>query len=143
MATPSQRTSDPTTQVLLLEKGLETLAARMTRLEEQVQDISNEQHTFYRNSWPQAQAAFQGAATLKDEVSGLRDELRTLQLTLYSNNAAMAQVKLDVDKLATTFRDVAQRTQDDLNGVKKFVWMMTGGLMFISVAAQFIVKLLH
>lgn len=143
MAGATQRPHDPNTHLLLLEQGLETLSNRMSRVEEQVQEINNEQHLFYRNSWPQAQAALQAAANLKTEVSGLRDELRNLQLTLYANSTALTQVRIDMDKLAATFKEAVTSTQQELGGVKKFVWMMTGGLMFISVAAQFLVKLLN
>ena len=50
-------------------------------------------------------------------------------------------IKGDVDKLATTFRDSQAASSKDVQRVQKFMWMLSGGLVVVSVVLQIALKL--
>ena len=135
-------------RVARLEAGASALESRVTRVENAVQRVNDDQQDFYKHAWPPVQTALQTMAQLNGELVGLRADIRRFETTITTNQVTTAAlpgqitaIKGDVDKLATTFRDSQAASSKDVQRVQKFMWMLSGGLVVVSVVLQIALKL--
>ena len=135
-------------RIARLEAGATALDSRVTRVENAVQKVNDDQQDFYKHAWPPVQTALQTIAQLNGELVGLRADIRRFETAIATSQASTATlpaqitaIKNDVDKLATTFRDTQTTATKDAQRVQKFVWMVTGGLVVVSACLQIALKL--
>jgi len=136
-------------RVVRLEAGASALESRVTRVENSVTKVNDDQQDFYKHAWPPVQTALQTMAQLNAELVALRSDIRrfeTAMTTSQVNTAALptqiTAIKSDVDKLAATFRESQAASTKDVQRVQKFIWMVTGGLAVVSIALQVALKLM-
>jgi septal ring factor EnvC (AmiA/AmiB activator) len=79
---------------------------------------------------------------------GLRADIRRFETAMNASQvqaaalpAQITAIKADVDKLANSYRESQQTSGQDVQRVQKFMWMVSGGLVVVSVALQVLLKL--
>lgn len=135
-------------RVARLEAGTGALESRVTRVENSVQKVNDDQQDFYKHAWPPVQTALQTMAQLSNELVGLRADIRRFETAMNASQvqaaalpAQITAIKADVDKLANSYRESQQASGQDVQRVQKFMWMVSGGLVVVSVALQVLLKL--
>lgn len=135
-------------RIARLEAGATAIDTRVTRVENAVQKVNDDQQDFYKHAWPPVQTALQTMAQLNAELIALRADIRRFETTITTSQvtaaavpAQIAAIKDDVDKLAKSYRDTQATATQDVQRVQKFMWMLSGGLVVVSVVLQIALKL--
>jgi predicted nucleic acid-binding Zn-ribbon protein len=135
-------------RVARLEAGAGALESRVTRVENSVQKVNDDQQDFYKHAWPPVQTALQTMSQLSNELVGLRADIRRFETAINASQvqaaalpAQITAIKADVDKLANSYRESQQTSGQDVQRVQKFMWMVSGGLVVVSIALQVLLKL--
>lgn len=134
---------DVETRLARIESAVESLGGRLARAEKCIETMAAEQHTFYMRDWPPVQIALQNVLSLRGDVSALRDEAQRLHVALITNQSTMAALPQQLQALAAALKETETKTSEELHSIKRFVWMLTGGLIITSFAAQTVAKFLH
>ena len=83
-------------RIARLEAGATALDSRVTRVENAVQKVNDDQQDFYKHAWPPVQTALQTIAQLNGELVGLRADRHANNRS--ERRAARAEVCLDGDR---------------------------------------------
>jgi len=143
------------TRVARLEATTEALTQRVARNEDAERRSTAESHEFYRTTWPPVQATIQLLPGLREEITGLRDEMRDLRSLIQSQNAANSLLPARIDQIADRTRELkadieglgtrVSRKQDEIDreisSLKRFTWLLTGGGFVAWSLAQIALRL--
>ena len=142
-------------RVARLEATTDALTLRIARNEDAERRSAAESPDFYRTTWPPVQATIQLLPGLREEVTGIRDEMRELRTLIQQQNTASTLLPTRIDQLTERTRELksdieglgarVSKKQDEIDkeisSLKRFTWILTGGGFVAWSLAQIALRL--